>query len=46
MPFILSNQDGLRVIFNNSINYRQPTFTWKLNNTLLNDTQVKGEIKK
>ena len=34
------------VIFNNKINNRKPTFTWKLNNTLLNDTLVKEGIKK
>jgi hypothetical protein len=28
------------LIFNNNINNRKPTFTWKLNNTLLNDTMV------
>ena len=36
----------IRQIFNNSINNRKPTFTRKLNNTLLNDTLVKEEIKK
>ena len=45
-PCILSNHHGLRLIFNNNINNRKPTFTWKLNNTLLNDTLVKEEIKK
>ena len=34
------------MIFNNNINNRKPTFTWKLNNTLLNDTLVEEEIKK
>ena len=34
------------MIFNNNINNRKPTFTWKLNNTLLNDSLVKDEIKK
>jgi hypothetical protein len=29
-----------------TINNRKPTFTWKLNNTLLNDTLVKGKILK
>ena len=43
---ILSDHHGLRLIFNNSINNRKPTFMWKLNNTLLNDTLVKDEIKK
>jgi hypothetical protein len=35
-----------KVIFNNNINNRMSTFTWKLNNTLLNDTLVKEGIKK
>jgi hypothetical protein len=34
------------VIFNNNINNRNPTYTWKLNNTLLNYNSVKEEIKK
>jgi hypothetical protein len=34
------------LIFNNNINNEKPTFTWKLNNTLLNDTLVKEGIKK
>jgi hypothetical protein len=34
------------LIFNNNINNRKPTFTWKLNNTPLNDYLVKNEIKK
>ena len=43
----LSDNHGLRLIFNNNINNRKPTFTWKLNNTLLlKDTLVKEEIKK
>ena len=46
IPCILSDHHRLRLIFNNSINNRKPTFTWKLNNTLLNDTLVKEEIKK
>jgi hypothetical protein len=46
LPRILSDQHGLRLIFNNNINNRKPTFTWKLNNTLLNDNMVKEEIKK
>jgi exonuclease III len=43
---ILSDHHGLRLIFNNKIDTRKPTFTWKLNNTLLNDTLVKEGIKK
>ena len=46
VPYILSDHHGLRLIFNNNINNRKPIFTWKLKNTLLNDTLVKEEIKK
>jgi exonuclease III len=46
VPCILSDHNGLRLIFNNTINNGKPTFTWKLNNTLLNDTLVKEGIKK
>ena len=37
---------GLRLIFNNNINNRKPTLTWKLNKTLLNDSLIKEGIKK
>ena len=43
---ILSDHHGIRLIFNNNINNGKPTFTWKLNNTLLNDTLVKEGIRK
>jgi hypothetical protein len=33
-------------MFNNSMNNRKPTYMWKLNNTLLSDILVKGEIRK
>jgi hypothetical protein len=46
IPCILSDDHGLRLVFNNIINNRKPTLTWKMNNTLLNDTLVKEEIKK
>jgi hypothetical protein len=46
VPCILSDHHGLRLIFNDNINNRNPTFTWKLNNTLLSDSLVKDEIKK
>ena len=46
VPCILSDHHELRLIFNNKINNRKPTLTWKLNNTLLNDTLVKKGIKK
>jgi hypothetical protein len=42
---ILSDHHGLRLIFNNNINNRKATFTWKLNNSLLTDTLVKEGIK-
>jgi exonuclease III len=38
IPCILSDHHELRLIFKNSINNRKPTFTWKMNKTLLNDT--------
>jgi hypothetical protein len=46
IPCFLSDYPGLRLIFNNSINNIKPTFMWKLDNPLLNDTLVKEEIKK
>jgi hypothetical protein len=36
----------IRLIFNNNINNRKSTCTWKLNNSLLTDNLVKEEIKK
>ena len=45
VPCILSDHHALRLIFNNKINNRKPTFTWKLNNTLLNYTLLKEGIK-
>ena len=45
IPCILSDHHGLRLIFNNKINNRKPTFTWELNNNLLSDTLVKERIK-
>jgi hypothetical protein len=46
VPCIVSDPHGLRLIFNNNINNGKPTFKWKMNNTLLNDTLVKERIKK
>jgi hypothetical protein len=46
IPCILSDHHGLRLIFNDSINNRKPTFMWRLNNILLNDSLIKDEIKK
>jgi hypothetical protein len=34
------------LIVNNNINNRKSTYSWKLKNTLLNDTLVKDGIKK
>jgi hypothetical protein len=45
IPYILFDHHRLRLIFYNNINNRKPTFTWTLNNNLLNDTLVKNEIK-
>jgi hypothetical protein len=46
VPCILTDHLGQRLIFSNNINNRKPTFKWKMNNTLLNDTLVKEGIKK
>jgi hypothetical protein len=46
VPCILSDHYGLRLIFNNNINNRKPTFMWKLNDTLLNDNLIKEGMKK
>jgi hypothetical protein len=46
IPCILSFYQRLRLIFDNNLNNRKPTYTWKLNNTLLNDNLIKEEIKK
>jgi hypothetical protein len=43
---ILSDYHGLNLDFNNNRNNRQPTYSWKLNNTLLNNQLVREEIKK
>ena len=41
IPCILSDHYRQRLICNNTINNRNPTSSWKLNNTLLNDNLVK-----
>jgi hypothetical protein len=43
---ILSDHEGLRLVFKNSKNYRKPTYSWKLNNSLLSGDLVREEIKK
>jgi hypothetical protein len=45
IPCIPSDHHGLRLVFNNNKNNRKYTYTWKLNNTLLNDNLIKEEIK-
>jgi hypothetical protein len=45
IPCILSDHYRLRLVFNNNKNNRNPTYTWKLNNTLLNDNLVEEKIK-
>jgi hypothetical protein len=42
----ISDHHGLRLFLNTNKNNRKHTYTWKLNNTLLNDNLVKEEIKK
>jgi hypothetical protein len=46
IPCILSDDLGLKLVFNSNKNNRKPTYTWKLNNILVNDNLVKEEIKK
>jgi hypothetical protein len=41
-----SRHHGLRLVFNSNKNNRKPTYTWKLDNALLDDNLVKEEIKK
>ena len=44
IPCILSDNHGLRLIFNKNINNRKPTYMQKLKNTLLSGNLVKEEI--
>jgi hypothetical protein len=46
IPCILLDHHRLWPVFNNKKNNRKPTYTWKLNNYLLNDNLVSEEIKK
>jgi hypothetical protein len=43
---ILLDHHGLKLVFNNRENYRQPTYTWKLNNSLLINNLDMDEIMK
>ena len=45
-PYVLSDQHGLKLEFNNNSTLRKPTNTWKLDSKLLNHPWVKKEIKK
>ena len=45
-PCILSGHHGLRLDFNNIRNNRNPTYSWKMNNSLLNDHLIRKGIKK
>jgi len=44
-PHILSDHHGLRLVFNNNKNNRKPTYSQKMNNSLLNRL-VREELKK
>jgi hypothetical protein len=46
MSCILSDHYGLKLVFNSNKNNRKPTYTWKLNNSLLNDNIEREELKK
>ena len=37
IPCTLSGHHGLKLVFNNNTNNTKPTYTWKPNNSLLND---------
>ena len=46
IPCILSDHHRLRLNFNNNKNIRKPTYSWKLNNSLLSNNLIRKEIKK
>ena len=46
IPCLLSDHYGIKVVFNSNKNNRKPTYMWKLNNTLFNDTLAEKERKK
>ena len=46
IPCTVSDHHRLRLILNTNKNNGKHTYTWKLNNALLNDNLVKEEIKK
>jgi hypothetical protein len=45
IPCNLSDHHHQNLIFNNSKNYKKPTYIWKWNNSLLNDNMVREERK-
>jgi hypothetical protein len=46
IPYSPSDHHELRLDFNISKNIRQPTYSWKLNNSLLHDNFGQGRNKK
>jgi hypothetical protein len=46
IPCVLQDHSGLRLVFNNSKNYRKPTYMWKLNISLFKCNLVREEINK
>jgi hypothetical protein len=46
IPHILSDYNGLRLIFNNNKYNKKHIYKWKQNNSLFNENLVKEEIKK
>jgi exonuclease III len=45
IPCILSDHQGIRLLFNSNKTNRNLTYIWKMNNALLNDNLIKEEIK-
>jgi hypothetical protein len=45
-PCILLNHHGLKLNFTKNRSNRKPTNSWKLDNSPLNEHQVKDEVKK
>jgi hypothetical protein len=45
IPCLLTDHYRLRLVIDSNKNSRKPTYTWKLNNALLNDNLVKEEIR-
>ena len=46
IPCILSDHHGLRLVLSSNKSNGKHTYTWTLNNALLNDSLIKEEIKK